>query len=304
MRRSKIFFKLSDLTLHFPRNYKRYQDVTRINDIVYDDKYGKYTKGDIYFNQKKKRDKYPVFLNVHGGGFVRGDKRHRSSFSASIANRGWFVFNINHRLAPEYPLPAGIEDTLNALNFLYTLKDTYDLDLNKIVISGDSAGAYYAVAAVAAINDESMRKALNLPIFQGNLASLVTFCGLFDIKSSLCKDSPLDMSRDIAECILGIKIKKDFSNIDEFPYIDYISPIDHVNSKWPSTYIVLAKNDSFCGGQGELLEATLKEKGVKVDTYIADKYNEIHCFHLFPFLKATKECMSEVNKYLDIVAQS
>ncbi len=299
MRRSRIFFKLSDLTLHFPRNYKRYRDVKRINHIAYDKRYGKYTQGDIYFNPKKKQGAYPVFLNVHGGGFVRGDKRHRSSFSASIANRGWFVFNINHRLAPQYTLPAGIEDTINALNFLYTLQDEYDLDLSRIVISGDSAGAYYAVAAVAAICDEDMRKALNLPSFQGRVSHLLTFCGLFDVKSALCKESPLNMSKDVAECILGIEIKDDFSNIDEFPYIDYISPLNYINSKWPDTYIVLATNDSFCGGQGELLAEKLDNAGVKVDTYVADKYNEMHCFHLFPFLRATKECMAEVNKYLD-----
>lgn len=299
MRKSRIFFKVSDLIFHYPRNYKKYPGVVRKNDLVFDERYGNYTKGDIYYNPERKNGRYPVFVNVHGGGFVRGDKRHRSTFAASLADRGWFVFNINHRLAPQYALPSGIEDTLNALNFLYTLEDEYDLDLNKIVISGDSAGAYYAVAAVAATYSEEMRTALSLPVFKGDITSLVTFCGLFDIKNALCKDSPLGMAKDIAECLMGIKIKDDFSNIDEFPYINHISPIDYINEKWPETFIVMATNDAFCGGQGELLEERLKQKGVAVNTYIADKYKETHCFHLLPYLKSTKECLEVVNKYLD-----
>lgn len=299
MRKSRIFFKVSDLIFHYPRNYKKYPNVTRKNNLVFDERYGNYTKGDIYYNAQNKKGKYPIFVNVHGGGFVRGDKRHRSTFSASMANRGWFVFNINHRLAPQYPLPAGIEDTINALNFLYTIADEYDLDLNKIVISGDSAGAYYALAAVAATYSDEMTKALSLPKFKGKITALVAFCGLFDIKNALCKKSPLGMAKDIAECLMGIKINKDFSNINEFPLIDSISPLDYINNKWPKTYIVKAVNDAFCGGQAELLEEKLKEKGIKVQSYFANKYKEIHCFHLLPYSKAANECMTEVNKYLD-----
>ncbi len=299
MRRSRIFFKLSDITFHYPRNYKRFPSVIRKNNLVYDDRYEKYTQGDIYYNPQKQKGKFPVFVNIHGGGFVRGDKRHRSTFSASIANRGWFVFNINYRLSPEYTLPAGIEDTLNALNFLFSLEKEYNLDLNKIAISGDSAGAYYATAAVGCIYNEEMRHALNMPSFKGEIAALIPFCGLMDIKTALLKDSPLGISKDIAECLFGIKLNEDFSNINDFPYIDFISPLKYINSKWPQTYIVLATNDTFCSGQGELFEQQLKKAGVTVETFAANKYNDFHCFHLLPFLKASKECMLEVYKFLD-----
>lgn len=301
MRKSRIFFKISDLIFHYPRNYKRYPSVTRINNLVYDDRFGNYTKADISFNKELKQGAFPVFVNIHGGGFVRGDKRHRSAFCANLANNGWFVYNINHRLAPAYPLPAGIEDTINALNYLHTLAEKYDLDLNKIVISGDSAGAFYALAAVAAAYSEEFTQALNLPKYNGSFASLLTFCGLYDIKNALCKESPFGMAKDVAECLTGIKIKKDFSNIDNFPLIKYMSPADFANEKWPPAYIVLATNDAFCGGQGEMLEQKLKKAGVKVQTYVADKYNEFHCFHLLPFLKASKECMKAVIEYLDAI---
>ena len=64
MRKSRIFFKISDLIFHYPRNYKRYPSVTRINNLVYDDRFGNYTKADIYFNKELKQGAF-LFLSTY-----------------------------------------------------------------------------------------------------------------------------------------------------------------------------------------------------------------------------------------------
>lgn len=299
MRKSRVFFKMSDIIFHYPRNYKKYPDIKIEKNLVYDDRYGDFTKGDIYYNPSKKQGKYPVFINVHGGGFVRGDKRHRSTFCSNVAENGWFVFNINYRLAPAHLLPSGTEDTLNAMNYLLTLEKKYDLDLDKIVISGDSAGAYYAAAAVASTTDETLRKNLKLPVYKGKIAALVSFCGIFDLISVMCSKSPLGMAKDIAECLLGFTIKEDNSNLSDCAFLDYISVLNFVNNKWPKTYVITAINDSFCGGQGEKLVEKLQEAGAEVEHYNANKYGEMHCFHLLPYLKSTKACLKETFVFLE-----
>lgn len=232
---------------------------------------------------------------------MRGDKRHRSTFCSFIADNGWFVYNINYRLAPQYPLPAGTEDTLNAMNYLLTIAEKYDLDTDKIVISGDSAGAYYAAAAALASCDENYRKRLDLPFYNGKLAALVTFCGLFDPIKSMCRPTPLDISKNVAECLLGFKIQDDAGNLADYPLIDAINLIEYATEKWPATFIVTAVKDSFCGGQGEMLEEKLKTAGAKVLSYHAKDYNEGHCFHLLPYLKGTKVCWQKLIEFLDTI---
>ncbi len=303
MRPSRIFFKMSDLIFHYPRNYKRFADVVRENNLVYDDRYGNLTMADVYYNPKKKEGKYPVFINVHGGGFVRGDKRHRASFCSFFADQGWFVFNINHRLAPQYPLPAAMEDTLNAMNYLLTITDKYDLDTDKIVLSGDSAGGYYASAAVVASVDEEYRKKLNLPAFNGKVRALVPFCATFDLLKTTLRPTPMNVSKDVAECLLGFKIKDDGSNLSDFPFLNEINLLNYVSDKWPETFIVTAAKDSFCGGQGEMLEEKLLAVGAKVSSYHAKDYNEGHCFHLLPFLKGAKVCWQKVVEFLDTIKE-
>ena len=62
----------------------------------------------------------PILLFVHGGGFVRGDKRGAGSpFYDNImlwaAGSGLLGININYRLAPEHPWPAAQQDIAAAL---------------------------------------------------------------------------------------------------------------------------------------------------------------------------------------------
>ena len=62
----------------------------------------------------------PILLFVHGGGFIRGDKRDADSpFYDNIilwaAGSGLLGININYRLAPEYPWPAAQQDIAAAL---------------------------------------------------------------------------------------------------------------------------------------------------------------------------------------------
>ncbi len=299
MHTSRIFFKFSDLLFHYPRNYKKYKSVITQKNLSFDDRFGNFTEGDIYYDPSKKSKKYPIFVNVHGGGFVRGDKKHRSGFARYIADKGYFVFNINHRLAPEYKFPAGIEDTINALNFVLTLAEKYDLDTEKIVVSGDSAGAYYAAGAVASICDINFQKKLSLPKFKGKVAALVTFCGLFDPLKSMWRNTPFGVAKDVANCLLGMELKDDLSNLKDFEFFEEINIINYVNKQWPKTFLVMAEKDSFCGGQGELLEEKLKAVGVDVRSYIAKSYDEFHCFHLLPFLKATKVCMDKASQFLN-----
>ena len=51
---------------------------------------------------------YPAVVVVHGGGWYTGDKSDADVVNASrvLADAGYVVFNINYRLAPEFPFPA------------------------------------------------------------------------------------------------------------------------------------------------------------------------------------------------------
>jgi acetyl esterase/lipase len=84
-------------------------------------------------------------LYVHGGGFYGGSPDTHRALAGSLAKAtSADVLLIDYRLAPEYPYPAQIDDTLTAYGWL--LDSGYEND--NIVVVGDSAGGNLAIEAV------------------------------------------------------------------------------------------------------------------------------------------------------------
>lgn len=302
MTKSQVLFKAIDYLFHVPQNYKRFPTVTMEKDIVYDENYPYICKGDIFYDKKyEEQGKYPVIINIHGGGFVGGDKRHRKSISSYYATKGWFVYNINHRLSPLYPFPSGNIDCMKALNFLKELEEKYNLDLNRVIVTGDSSGAYFATYLVAASTNKELRKTISMPDPEVKIAGLISFCGPYDIKVALQSPLPFGLTRDIGQSFFGMTINKDFSNLDEYPYITEISPNNYVNKDWCPAFIAYSEKDILCKGQGEFLKTKLESEGVKVFSHNSVKMLDNHCYHLDMFKSISKECFVEVDKFLDMI---
>ncbi len=104
----------------------------------------------------------PVLLFVHGGGFVRGDKRAADHpYNAHVGH--WAAANglvgavMNYRLAPDATWPAGGEDVIAAIEWLRTHVGTYGGDPARIVVMGTSAGAVHVAAALRLRPNLAMR---------------------------------------------------------------------------------------------------------------------------------------------------
>jgi acetyl esterase/lipase len=102
---------------------------------------------DLYMPNETKGP-FPVVLAIHGGAFLFGDKGDGQQNAAlNLVKHGYAVAAINYRLADEAQFPAGIHDVKAAIRFVKANAEKYNLDPNKIILWGDSAGAYLAVIA-------------------------------------------------------------------------------------------------------------------------------------------------------------
>ena len=309
MNRSQLVFKAIDIFGYIPQNMTRYKDINRIKDIPFNEHGDKGVLGDIYYCEpvmNKSREtgiKMPVVLNIHGGGFVKGDKNYRKSYSSFWAERGYFVFNINYRLAPEAQFPEFINDAVDGLNYLKELKKFYtNLDLDKIIIMGDSSGAYLASYLTVVAFDEELAEKLNIHKCELKPALLAPFCGIYDVETLLEKNTlPLQLAEITAATFLGFEgVTDDIEKVKEYKYIDYVGPSSFVNEKWCPMFITWAEGDFICVDQGEpMMKKVIEKIGEEnVGCFVAKGIQNIHCFHLNLGLKTANECVNAADEFI------
>ncbi|UZE46679.1 alpha/beta hydrolase [Rhodopseudomonas sp. P2A-2r] len=93
----------------------------------------------------------PCLVFFHGGGWVIGDLDSHDVVCRTLAAEGeMIVIAVDYRLAPEHKFPAAIDDALAATRWIADNAVALNIDANRIVVGGDSAGGN--LAAIVAID--------------------------------------------------------------------------------------------------------------------------------------------------------
>ena len=87
----------------------------------------------------------PTLVYIHGGGWVQGSKEVSTLRLLPYLEMGWSVVNVEYRLAHTSLAPAAVEDCLCALRWIIRNAEEYNLDPDRIVVSGNSAGGHLSL---------------------------------------------------------------------------------------------------------------------------------------------------------------
>lgn len=254
---------------------RRFKDKCFIEkDIVYDETNPKVCTLNTYISKEAPNEKHPVIFIVHGGGFVAGDKKYRRCLSPWFAlNTNAFVVNVNYGLGPKYLFPTPIEHLVKALDWVYDNAKKYNLDLDKIIATGDSSGGYYVSELAALQGSKKMQDTLQLKS-KTNICALLLNCGIYDINRALSVKVAFNLTGSVCKHFTGSKVEK----IKDNPYFDVISPLSNMTNAFPKSCVVYAKKDIFCGGQGEDLVAKLEKNNIYHEIYFSTRFIANHTF--------------------------
>ena len=92
----------------------------------------------------------PILVNIHGGSWQHGSPEEDATFTSYFARKGWAVFSLDYRLAPQWNHPAQIDDVLAAINWIVAHGAEYGADTSRIALAGRSAGGHLALLAAYA----------------------------------------------------------------------------------------------------------------------------------------------------------
>jgi len=83
----------------------------------------------------------PLVIFIHGGGFRGGDKRMAARYATMYRAAGISLASINYRMLPEYRFPVPLQDSARAVQTLRHRAAEWNIDPNRIGLTGGSAGA-------------------------------------------------------------------------------------------------------------------------------------------------------------------
>ncbi|RYF03620.1 MAG: alpha/beta hydrolase, partial [Oxalobacteraceae bacterium] len=100
----------------------------------------------------------PVMLYLHGGGYVQGNTA--TSFPRFEGLKQWArdhrctIVSVDYRLAPETPFPGALNDAYAVLLWLHRYAMALDIDRERIILAGESAGGGLAAALAIFARDK------------------------------------------------------------------------------------------------------------------------------------------------------
>lgn len=88
------------------------------------------------------RKKVPILLYVHGGGWVKGDRKRIYNLASYTNSRGYMLVSVSYRQVPKTNIDGQVNDIVRAINWTRNNIKNYGGNPKKIVIMGHSAGAH------------------------------------------------------------------------------------------------------------------------------------------------------------------
>ncbi|UYL07223.1 alpha/beta hydrolase fold domain-containing protein [Bdellovibrio sp. SKB1291214] len=141
--RSKLFLKLSVLMGGLVTSMAAQAYVAE-KDVEYDYINGTSLKMDVYRPSNPGTALRPALIFIHGGCYNSGSKSQINNDVKELADDGFTVFSLDYRLAQVALYPAGLTDVKQALRFIRKNSSRFQIDPNKIVTHGESAGGHLA----------------------------------------------------------------------------------------------------------------------------------------------------------------
>jgi acetyl esterase len=204
-------------------------------------------------------ERLPLFVNMHGGGFILGNPEMDDPFMPRVAaEAGVKILNVDYALAPQEPFPKAVDEVYAVIKYAQQHADELGIDPERIAIGGHSAGGNLS-AAVCLMNAE--RGELNLK------------CAILDYPPLDIYTDPDDKPKGkglLARVFMGPKTARLFNacycNDLEGRKNPLVSPVfasKEALKAFPPTLILTAGMDSLCA-EAEKFRDMLIKAGIDV----------------------------------------
>lgn len=235
----------------------------------------------IYRPKGREAQQSSAIIYIHGGWFIAGGYETHDAVVRKLANKTGSVFIfIDYRLAPEHPFPAGLNDCIDGVKWVFENTESLGIDPDKVGIIGDSAGAALSTAVSTQLGKQLKFQALIYPAVDNQLNSKTW---------ETYENGPVLNKQGGIEAWAGYLPEEEKENPLAIPVLirDF--------KETPPTLIILAEHDPLLD-DGKQLSENMKNAGVKLKTSL---YKDmVHGFmHMGELLEEVQSAVDEMTDF-------
>ena len=194
---------------------------------------------DVVVPRGDRPERAPVFVYIHGGAWMIGDKREQGfPLLFELSRRGWVGVTVNYRLSPRATWPDHIVDCKRALAWVREHIAEYGGDPTFVAVSGGSAGGHLAALLALSAGDPAFQ-----PGFEDadtHVDACVPIYGQYDVT---CHDGGRNL-RDRGELRMFERriFKTTYAEHPEM--FEAASPIHRLRPDAPPFFVIHGRNDT------------------------------------------------------------
>lgn len=119
-------------------------------------------RGNLYIPKGKKTEELPLIIDIHGGGWIHGDKDLYDEYNSALASQGHVVSSLTYRTIDYANLVDQVQDIFEYLHYLKNNAVKYRLNLEHLMLTGDSAGAQLSLLCYCINQSEALQNVFNV----------------------------------------------------------------------------------------------------------------------------------------------
>lgn len=266
------------------------EGIVRRPDIPYLDDGDRYHLLDVYYPENN-NGRLPVIIDIHGGGWMYGDKDLNRFYCEYLAERGFVVFAMSYRLAPCADVRAQLGDVNASLIKIKELLAEFPCDADRVTLTGDSAGGQLAAYTAAFASSESLRRKFGkeyhgIKFSKLVLTSPVPFMnenGVMGLYTRMMWGEKPSLGKSTAR----------YMGIDEM--------LDEV-CDFPPTLLITSTGDFVARSQTHRLHGLFLKNGIETRLLDYPKYEGKTLLHVFgvtePYSPAGRDCLDRTARFI------
>lgn len=237
--------------------------------------------------------KKPLFIYIHGGGWVSGITEMRNSYILNWAKKGFFTCSIAYTYAPQAPFPAQLKEIYSAVDYIFEKADEYNIDTDNIIISGESAGGYFLSFLASCVGDPTPLDKLGITFKNRDkfrIKAMVSHSGCYSVER-LCDESKPQSKFPDMKMMLQSFTGMSIGELREFVKTEegrLLTP--GVNADYPPCYLAWSAADKLRFDTMDFAKE-LRACNVPYRMFKGDGLAGNHAWTFVTMLRQGKECL-------------